>query len=69
MYETFCNEIGDKINRENLINEDFKNIGKTHDWRKYVNDVFKHNWKDLTLREKQIVFIFCEQQADMEDWD
>jgi len=69
MYEKFSNEIGDKITITELRTERFKNINPVHDWRNYVDDVFKDNWKSLTIREKQIIYILCENKADAEVWD
>lgn len=49
--------------------ESFENISKVHDWRNYIPDEIKEIWNDLTLREKQLLFIMAEQQADKEEWE
>lgn len=58
-----------KVSKEKLESTNFENIGYIHDWRKYVSDIFKEEWKNLTYREKVIIYCQSEKQADEEQWD
>lgn len=52
------------------INEDnFSNGEKIHDWRKYIDSDFVEHWKELTWREKGILFIQAQRRAADEEWD
>lgn len=51
-----------------LEHVDFSKTDKVHDWRNYVGE-FKDCWDELTLREKQIIFIMADRQASNEEWD
>jgi len=50
-------------------NVDFSKVGRVHDWRNYVPDKLKEDWKDLTERERKLVFIIAVEGASREDWD
>ncbi|PKQ69380.1 hypothetical protein BZG01_00130 [Labilibaculum manganireducens] len=49
--------------------DDFEMAGKVCDWRNHVPDALKKDWKFLTQREKEIIFLMAEQQASAEKWD
>ena len=53
---------------EEVENPNFKQKSKVHDWKNYVGD-FEYFWDELTLREKQIIYVLAEQQANAEYWD
>ena len=53
---------------EEIENPNFKKTSKFHDWKNYVGD-FEYFWSELTLREKQIIYVLAKQQADAEYWD
>lgn len=52
-----------------LIDEDFKKIGRVHDWRNYIDEEVSNNWAELTEREKCLLFIMAEKLSDSEHWD
>lgn len=52
------------------LNEpNFDKANKVHDWRNHVTSDFIDIWDNLSLREKQIIYIMAEQQANKEEWD
>ena len=50
-------------------NPDFKNASKVHDWRNYVPYDWQKLWSQFTERERQIIAIMAQIQADKEGWD
>ena len=50
-------------------NPEFEKRGKVQDWRNYVPDEFKAAWGELTEREKKIIGVMGQAQADKEEWD
>lgn len=52
----------------NLDNPEFENRTKIHDWRNYVPDEWVKEWSSLTEREKMIIVVMAETQADNEEW-
>jgi hypothetical protein len=53
----------------NINNPDFKNAAKVHDWRNYVPCDWQKNWEQFTERERQIIAVMAQSQADKEEWD
>lgn len=53
----------------NLDKPDFEKRTKVHDWRNYVPDEWVKEWDSLTEREKRIIAVMAETQADKEEWD
>lgn len=53
----------------NLDNVNFQEGGKVHNWRNYVPFELQSAWEELTLRERQIIFVMACEQADKEEWD
>lgn len=52
-----------------LNNPEFEKAGKVHDWRNHIPMEFIEIWNDLTEREKKIIIILCQNEADAEEWD
>ena len=52
----------------NLDKPEFENRTRVHDWRNYVPDEWVKEWDSLTEREKRIVAVMAETQADKEEW-
>ena len=52
-----------------IENPDFKNTSKVHDWRNYVPYDWQKNWHLFTERERQIIAVMSQSQADKEEWD
>lgn len=61
--------LSDEVKIQDLRLEDFSFTGKVHNWRNYVPYEFISDWKDLTDRERAIIFYMANQQAKMEDWE
>jgi len=59
----------DFIEHINLDNPKFENKTRVHDWRNYVPDEWIKEWSSLTDREKKIIAVMAETQADKEEWD
>ena len=53
----------------NINNPNFKNAAKVHDWRNYVPCDWQKNWEQFTERERQIIAVMAQSQADKEEWD
>ena len=52
-----------------LDNPDFENKTAIHDWRNYVPGAWQYNWNEFTDRERKIIAIMAQLEADNEDWD
>ena len=44
-------------------------LRRVHDWRSYVDESVEAIWKQLTHRERVIVYLHCERRADIEEWE
>jgi len=49
--------------------EDFNNKDRIHDWKNYVPDELALSCNDLTVREKNIIKILCDDFAKREEWE
>lgn len=65
LFENFTKELG----MIDVNNPKFEQVGKVHDWRNYVPYEWQKNWDNFTDREKQIIAVMAEMQADAEVWD
>lgn len=52
-----------------INNPDFENTGRIHDWRNYVPYDWQKNWNHFSERERQIICVMAQMQADREEWD
>lgn len=52
-----------------IDNPNFQNTSKAQDWRCYVPYDWQQNWDQLTERERQIIAVMAQSQADKEEWD
>lgn len=62
LFEDFIKNIG-------LNDPKFEQTTRVHDWRNYVPDEWQKDWDKFTDREKKIIAIMAETQADSEEWD
>ncbi len=62
LYENFIQFI-------DLDNPEFAKAGKVHDWRNYVPDDWQLNWDKFTHRERNLIAVMAEIQAENEEWD
>lgn len=53
----------------NINKPDFENKQKVHDWRNYVPYDWQKNWEEFTERERQIIAVMTQTQAENEEWD
>ena len=58
-----------KLSMIDIDNPDWKNISKVHDWKNYVPYDWQENWQDFTERERKIIAVMAQSQADKEEWD
>jgi len=58
-----------KTNYIDIDRPDFDNKTKVHDWRNYVPYNWQTNWGQFTEREKKIIAVMAQMQADNEEWD
>lgn len=54
---------------KNINNPEFHNTTLVHDWRNYIPYDWQENWNEFTDREKQIMVVMAQMQADKENWD
>jgi hypothetical protein len=59
----------DFIKHIDLNEPKFEQATKVHDWRNYVPYDWQKDWNDFTDREKKIIAVMAETQADKEEWD
>lgn len=52
-----------------INNPDFNRPGKVQDWRNYVPFNWQGNWVEFTERERQIIAVMAQSQADKVDWE
>lgn len=52
-----------------INNPEFDKAGRIQDWRNYVPYEWQNNWDSFTDREKHIIAVMAEMQADKEEWD
>jgi len=52
-----------------VSNPEFEKAGRICDWRNYVPSEFKSNWDLFAEREKKIIAIMAQNEADKEEWD
>lgn len=53
----------------NLHDPKFDQTRKVHDWRNYVPFEWQKDWNEFTDREKKIIIVMAETQAEVEEWD
>jgi hypothetical protein len=59
----------DAIVRAGLMQPQFEKVTKVHDWRNYVPHYMQRVWKEMTLRERVLVYLTADEMADNEEWD
>lgn len=62
----------DYIEQLSMINfdtPDFENLSKVNDWKNYVPHEWRDNWGQFTERERQIIAVMAQNQADKEEWE
>lgn len=58
---------------QNILTElespQWKEGGRCHNWKNYVDDDMKVIWSELTHKERTIIAYFADLQASQEEWD
>jgi hypothetical protein len=54
---------------DNMLNDDFSNTNRVHNWRNYVPDHFISEWGNLSEEVKLAVFLMAESRSNREEWD
>jgi hypothetical protein len=62
-------EYTEELSMINIDKPEFENKDKVHDWRNYVPYEWQNNWEQFTQRERQIIAVMAQTQADKEEWD
>ena len=57
-----------EIERADLTNDTFSRRQKVYDWRNHVGELAER-WAYLTFRERALIFVLAQQEADNEEWD
>ena len=52
-----------------LVNPDFENAGRVHDWRNHVGEHVKAIWATLSDHARRAIALDADQRADAEEWD
>ena len=52
-----------------LLEPDFEEKNRIHNWKNYIPSQFKKVWPELTIEIKLSFYIMAELQASAEDWD
>lgn len=47
----------------------FTNMGTAHEWRNYIPDRVIKIWKELTHKERLLVYLIASEASDREEWD
>ena len=58
-----------ELSQIDLFYPNFKDAGRIMDWRNYVPYDWQNNWEQFTERERQIIAVMAQSQADNEEWD
>lgn len=52
-----------------LLNPDFENAGRIHDWRNYVGENVRSIWSKLDMETRAAIALDAYERANDEDWD
>lgn len=63
------NLFDDFIKHIDVNNPEFDKKNKVQDWRNYVPYEWEEHWNEFTDRERKIIAVMAETQADQEEWD
>jgi len=55
--------------KDDLAVDTFDRATRIQDWRNYVQSDLRELWPTLTQRERRIIAIQAQAQADAEEWD
>ena len=66
---TYETGLSDKELQDRVVNPRFEDAGKIHDWRNHVLESWVENWTEFSVRERELIIIMAEQQANKEEWD
>ena len=65
IFEDYKNE----LSIVDLSNPEFKKAGKIMDWRNYVPSDWQKKWAEFSERERKIIYVMAEKEANSEEWD
>lgn len=65
LFETYTAE----LSMVDILNPDFEKRYKVMDWRNYVPFDWQKNWNKFSIRERKIIAVMAQMQADKEEWD
>ena len=54
---------------DHILNDDFTDNGRVHNWRNYVPCEFKDTWQSLGEDVRLAIYYMAETQSDLEEWD
>lgn len=58
-----------ELSMANIDNPDFEHKNVTHDWKNYVPYDWQKNWSEFTERERKIIAVMAQREANKEEWD
>ena len=73
VYKILLSAFESRLSKKELrkIVEDplWEETSRIHNWRNYIPDVVKENWKYLSWDAKAIAFLMAEEQVNKEEWE
>lgn len=62
------NTLGFSVTK-NILNPEWENIGRVHDWRNYISTQLRGIWSELSLDARIVAYYIAEEIAGQEEWD
>lgn len=58
-----------ELSNIDINNPEFNNASQVHDWRNYVPYDWRNCWFEFSERERKLMAVMAQMQADKEEWD
>lgn len=58
-----------ELSNIDINNPEFNKASKVHDWRNYVPYDWQTCWLEFSERERKLMAVMAQMQADKEEWD
>jgi hypothetical protein len=52
-----------------ILEDNFTDNGRIHNWRNYVDAWLKEHWLELDRETRLVIFLMAYKEADKEYWD
>lgn len=54
---------------KNILNPEWGNNDRVHDWRNYISTQLQDIWNELSLDARIVAYYIAKNIADREEWD